>query len=80
MEETETINVSKSGASLRTGHDYALGQILTVQTLDRGHAGQFLVVWKSPGSSPGAWQVGIEWLDAKRFWGIDFPPEDWSGR
>jgi len=79
IEETETITINKNGASLRTGHDFALGQTLTVRTLERGHMGEFQIVWKGQPDTPEAGQIGIEWFDARRFWGIDFPPEDWSG-
>ena len=56
-----------------------MGQTLTVHTLDRGHTGQFQVVWIGQPGTPEAGQIGIEWLDARRFWGIEFPPEDWGG-
>ena len=79
-EETETISISKFGASLRTAHEFAMGQILTVHTLDHGHTGQFQVVWMGQPGTPEAGQIGIEWVDARRFWGIEFPPEDWGGR
>ena len=78
-EETETICISKFGASLKTTHEFAMGQTLTVYTLDHGHTGQFQVVWMGQPGTPEAGQIGIEWLDARRFWGIEFPPEDWGG-
>jgi hypothetical protein len=77
-EEAETVCVSKFGASLRTNRQYAMGQILTVQTLDQGHSGQFQVVWLSRPGTRQAGQIGIERIDAHRFWGIEFPPEDWG--
>lgn len=79
-EETETVCVSKFGASLKTRREYALGQTLTVQPIEQGHSGQFQVVWISPPQSQDAGQIGVEWVNAHRFWGIDFPPEDWSAR
>ena len=79
-EETETVCVSKFGASLRTNRQYAMGQILAVQTLDQGHSGQFQVVWLSRPGTRQAGQIGIERIDAHRFWGIEFPPEDWGRR
>ncbi len=79
-EETETICISKFGASLRTTHPYALDQTLTVYTLDQGHTGQFQVVWMGQPGTREEGQIGVEWVDARRFWGIEFPPEDWGGR
>jgi len=79
-EDTETICLSKFGASLRSDHKFSLGQTLTVQTLDQGHTGQFQVVWIGEVDTREEGEIGIEWLDARRFWGIEFPPEDWGGR
>ena len=77
-EETETVCISRYGASLKTNRNYALGQTITVQTLEHGHSGQFRVVWMSPRGARPINEIGIEWIDAHRFWGIEFPPEDWS--
>jgi hypothetical protein len=79
-EETVTTTISKFGACLETKRPYSLGQTLTVQTLDRGHTGQFQIVWLGQAGTREAGQIGIEWFDARRFWGIEFPPEDWGGR
>lgn len=79
-EETETISISKFGASLKTARQYSMGQILSVNTLDRDHTGHFQVVWMGQPGTPQAGQIGIEWLDARSFWGIQFPPEDWGAR
>jgi len=78
-EETETITISKFGASLRTAHEYAMDQTLSVYTHDHGHTGQFQVVWIGQPGTLEVGQVGIEWFDPRRFWGIEFPPEDWGG-
>ena len=77
-EETETIAISKFGACLKTTRQYAMRQNLSVYTLDRGHTGQFQVVWIGQTGTREAGQIGIEWYDARRFWGIEFPPEDWG--
>jgi hypothetical protein len=79
-EDTETITISKFGACLRTTREYAMGQALSVYTLDRGHTGLFQVVWIGQAGTPQAGKIGIEWANARRFWGIEFPPEDWAGR
>ena len=79
-EETETVCVSKFGAALKTTHQYTLGQIVSVHTLEHDHVGQFRVVWLGQPGTPEAGQIGIEWVDAHDFWGIEFAPEDWGAR
>ena len=79
-EDTETISVSKYGASLKTVNKFKIGQILSIRTLDRDHVGQFQVVWVGDTGTPGEGQIGVEWVDARSFWGIEFPPEDWASR
>ena len=77
-EDSETLSISRFGASLRTARPYALGQTILVHTLDHGHVGLFQVVWMGRAGTREAGQIGIELLDARRFWGIEFPPEDWG--
>ena len=77
-EETETVIVSKFGAAIRTTHEFTVGQILSVRTLEHDHVGQFQVVWTGQPDTPEANMIGVEWVDARRFWGIEFPPEDWG--
>ncbi len=79
-EEAETITISKFGASLAIKRHYVMGQTITVHTLNQDHAGQFQVVWMGQPGTREAGQIGIEWFDARRFWGIEFAPEDWGGR
>ena len=79
-EETETTSVSKHGASIKTANQYKIGQVVSVRTHDRDHVGQFQVVWVGEPGSPFAGQIGVEWVDARSFWGIQFPPEDWASR
>jgi hypothetical protein len=79
-EETETVCISKFGAALKTARPYGMGQIITVQPVDLGHTGQFQVVWIGQPGTREADQIGIEWVDARSFWGIEFPPEDWGRR
>ena len=76
-DDAVTHSIGKFGASLSTSRQFSLGQIVTVLSKERGHVGQFQVVWiGKPGTREGG-QIGIEMLDARRFWGIEFPPEDW---
>jgi hypothetical protein len=77
-EETETITVSKHGASLRTSYHLTLGQEVSVRTKAKDRVGQFQVVWIGEAGTPDEGKIGVEWLDARRFWGVEFPPEDWQ--
>ena len=77
-EEAETTTISKHGAALRTSYHLALGQEISVRTKDTNRAAPFQVVWIGQEVAPNAGLIGIEWLDARRFWGVEFPPEDWQ--
>ncbi len=77
-EETETVSVSKHGSSVRTSYNLALGQEISVRTKEKDRLGQFEVVWLGKVGTASEGKVGLEWLEARRFWGLDFPPDDWE--
>lgn len=77
-EDTETVTVSKNGAAVRTSYVLALGQELSVRMKETNRVGQFQVVWLGKEGSPSEGRIGLEWVAIKRFWGIEFPPEDWE--
>ena len=77
-QETETLMVSKHGASLRTSYHLALGQEVSIRTKEKDRVGQFQVVWVGEPGTPDEGKIGVEWVDARRFWGVEFPPEDWK--
>jgi hypothetical protein len=77
-EETETVCVSKYGLSVRTSYNLALGQELSIRTKDKNRVAQFQVVWTGQPGTPGDGRVGMEWVEPFRFWGIQFPAEDWE--
>ncbi len=79
-EETDTVNVNKHGASVRTSYTLSLGQEISVRIKEKDRAGQFEVVYVGKERTSKAGLVGLEWVDTRRFWGIDFPPEDWGGK
>jgi hypothetical protein len=79
-EDTETTSISKFGASLKTNRQFSIGQIISIRTLDRDHVGQFQIVWIGESGTAGEGQIGVEWVDARLFWGIEFPPEDWAAQ
>ena len=77
-EESETVTVSKQGTSLRTSYALALGQEVSLRTKDKNRVAQLEVVWLGKAGTPQDGLVGLEWLAARRFWGVEFPPEDWG--
>jgi hypothetical protein len=76
--KTETIGVSKHGALLRTSYNLKLGQELSVRTKEKDRFGQFQVAWKGKAGTSEEGMIGLEWLDPRRFWNVEFPPEDWQ--
>lgn len=77
-EETETLTVSKHGLAVRTSYNVALGQEISVRTKDKNRVGQFEVVWVGKADTPDEGRIGLEWVEPHRFWGIEFPPDDWE--
>jgi hypothetical protein len=77
-EETETVTVSKNGLSVRTSYQLALGQELSVRTKDKNRVAQFQVVWMGQPNTPRDGSVGLEWVELRRFWNVEFAPEDWG--
>jgi hypothetical protein len=77
-EETETVTVSKNGLSVRTSYKLNLGQEISVRTKDKNRVAQFEVVWIGQPNSPNEGRVGLEWVELHRFWGVEFPPDDWE--
>lgn len=77
-EETETVSISKHGACLNTANKYKLGQVISIRTINHDQVGQFQVVWVGEPGTAGEGRIGVEWMDVRKFWGIEFPPEDWG--
>lgn len=77
-EETETMAVSKQGVSVRTRHTLVLGQEVSIRLKEKKRVGQFELVWGGMPGTPHEGIIGLEWLEARRFWGLQFPPEDWG--
>jgi len=78
VEDTDTITVSKHGAAVRTTYHLRLGQEVLVRVKENNRVAQFLVVWLGEPGTPSEGKAGLEWVDPRRFWGIDFAPEDWG--
>jgi hypothetical protein len=77
-EDTETVTVSKNGAAVRTSYVVALGQELSMRIKETNRVGQFQVVWLGQAGTPSEGRIGLEWVAIKRFWGLEFPPDDWE--
>ena len=77
-EETETLTVSKSGLAVRTSYNLPVGQELSVRTKEKNQVAQFQVVWAGKPGTPADGRVGMEWVEPFRFWGIQFPADDWE--
>ncbi len=77
-EETETLTISKFGLSARTSYQLARGSEISVRTRDKDRVAQFQVVWVGPPQTPNEGRVGLEWMEPQRFWGVEFPPDDWE--
>jgi hypothetical protein len=77
-EDTETITVSKHGACARTRYTLKMGQEVSIRTKEHDRVGQLVVVWLGKAGTPREGMVGLEWVEPRRFWGVDFPPEDWG--
>jgi hypothetical protein len=77
-EETETLSVSKQGLSARSSYNLAIGQELSIRTKDRNRVAQFQIVWVGRPETPNDGRVGLEWVEPERFWGIQFPSDDWE--
>ena len=77
-EETETLTISKNGLSVRVSYDLAPGQELSIRTKDRNRVAQFQIVWVGQPNTPSDGRVGMEWVEPQRFWGIEFPPDNWE--
>jgi hypothetical protein len=77
-EETDTHSVSKHGASIRTAYELRLGQEVSVRTKENNRVGQFVVVWVGQSGTANQGLIGLEWVEVRRFWGVEFPPDDWE--
>jgi hypothetical protein len=69
---------ASTGASLRTSYHLALDQEVSIRTKVKDRVGQLQVVWIGAPGTPDEGKIGVEWLEPRRFWGVEFPPEDWQ--
>jgi hypothetical protein len=70
-EETQTVLLSRHGASLRCGHHTKPGEPIHLVRLDTGQEVRALVAWQRPAESDGV-RIGVEFVDCENFWGLDW--------
>jgi hypothetical protein len=70
-EETETVLVSRHGASLRCSRPADPRASLQVVRLDTGQKVQARVAWQRPAGNEGS-RIGVEFVDCDNFWGLDW--------
>ena len=70
--------MSKQGLSARTSYALALGQEISIRTKDKNRVAQFEVVWIGQANTPSDGRVGMEWVEPHRFWGVEFPSDNWE--
>jgi hypothetical protein len=71
QEETQTLLLSRHGASLRCGHTAKPGEPVQLVRLDTGQEVQARVAWQRPAESDGI-RIGVEFVDCDNFWGLDW--------
>ena len=70
-EETQTLLLSRHGASLRCGHPAKTGEPVQLVRLDTGQRVQARVAWLRPGEND-VMRIGVEFVDCENFWGLDW--------
>jgi hypothetical protein len=70
-EDTETVLLSRYGASLRCSRRADPRESLQIVRLDTGKEVHARVAWQRPGGSEGS-RIGIEFVDCDNFWGLDW--------
>ena len=70
-EETQTVLLSRHGASLRCGHSAKPGEQIQLVRLDTGQEVRGQVAWQRSAESDGV-RIGVEFVDCDNFWGLDW--------
>jgi len=77
-EETETFVVSKFGARVFTVHELDDDAVLELRLKSSEEWSQFRVVWLGRQQDDSLGHIGIELIQATKFFGVIFPGEDWT--
>jgi hypothetical protein len=70
-EDTETVLLSRYGASVQCSHPAKLGESLEVIRCDTGQKTNARVAWQRPLGPQGV-RIGVEFVDNDNFWGLDW--------
>jgi hypothetical protein len=70
-EDTETVLLSRYGASLRCSRPADPRASLQIVRLDTGQKAQARVAWQRPAGNEGS-RIGVEFEDCDNFWGLDW--------
>jgi hypothetical protein len=70
-EETETVLLSRYGASLRCDHPTKPGVTVEVVRSDTGQKARARVAWQRLSRNESA-RIGVEFVDCDNFWGLDW--------
>ena len=76
-ENTWTLNVSKHGARITTGHCPTVGDIIEIENAVLNLKAEAGVVWIADDRFPR--EMAVELLEPKEIWGIKFAPLDSAG-
>jgi hypothetical protein len=70
-EDTETVLLSRYGASLLCSRTADRCESLQILRLDTGQEAHARVAWQRPAGSEGN-RIGVEFVDCDNFWGLDW--------
>jgi hypothetical protein len=77
-EDTQTMVVNAHGALVGLKTKVVKGQAIRIKNATSQEEQECRVIWIGP-TADGKAQCGIEFITASpRFWGVSFPPADWS--
>ena len=79
-ENSQTLIVNKHGAKLVTAQQLSVGAEVLIENPALGSIAKANVVWVSvKRNARGLHEVGIQLVEAQNIWGLEFPPDDWTG-
>ena len=70
-EETETVLLSRYGASMRCKHPAKPGETIQVIRADTGETAQARIAWQRATGSDDL-RIGVEFVTCENFWGLDW--------
>jgi hypothetical protein len=79
LEKVSTKIVSKHGAFLILDHRMLVGSEISLRLPQANRQKNCKVAWVgAPLGEHGPYETGIEVEDTDNFWGVQFPPDDWT--